>query len=205
MNDTALLNQVADSIKNEIRVAIPAEIISFDSQNLTVNVKIMIQGMRIAENGQLIQLETGERVTVENYALPPFQNIPIALMWWNNFGITMPILAGMQGTLLVCDRNISLFKKNQNSSAAASLRRFDLNDAIFLPFLPKKSSISDYSADSIDVRYGSTKLKVSATGVDITGNLIVSGEATIGGIPFSTHIHPYLNGSTPSDTGAPTI
>lgn len=211
MNDTAVLNQFADSLKNEIRVAIPAEIISFDSVNLTVDIKILIQGIRIIKNGKLIQLETAERVTVENYELAPLQKIPIALMWGGNFGITVPILAGLQGTLLVCDRNISLFKQNQNSSPVASLRRFDLNDAIFLPFLPKKAAISDYSLNSIDVRYEDTKLKVLATGVEITGNLIVSGdviidgEATISEIPFTTHIHPYINVATPSQTGTPEV
>ncbi|HOA80292.1 MAG TPA: Gp138 family membrane-puncturing spike protein [Defluviitaleaceae bacterium] len=211
MNDTATFNQFADSLKNEIRVAIPAEIINFDPNNLTVNVKILIQGIRIKKNGKLIQLETGERVTVENYELAPLQKVPIALMWWQNFGITLPILPGMQGTLLVCDRNISLFKQSQTSSPVASLRRFDLNDAVFLPFLPKKASVSDYSSDSIDIRYATTKLKVSASGVDITGNLNVSGDTKIGGeaivsnIPFTQHIHPYLNGTTPSQTGTPEV
>lgn len=203
MNITALLRRFANYVTADIRTHVPAQVISFDPNNLTVDVQVAIQGVRISKTGTLIQLDTGERVLAENYNLAPILKVPISILWQRNKGITLPINAGDYGTLLVCDRDISAFKKSQSIAAQASLRKFDLNDSIFLPFLPAKASISDYSASSIDVRYGATKIKVSATGVDITGNLTVSGNATIGGIPFGSHKHSYLNGSAPSTTGGP--
>lgn len=210
MNITALLHRFANYFSSNIRTCIPAQVISFDASNLTVNVQVAIQGIRVSKTGTRRQLETGEIVFAEDYDLSPILSVPVSMMWWNNYGITLPIAAGNLGTLIVCDRDISVFKKLQKVSPQPSLRKFDLNDSIFLPFLPKKASISEYSSNSIDVRFGSTKLKVSASGVDITGNLTVSGTstltggATINGTPFASHKHPYLNGSTPSTTGTPT-
>ena len=213
MNANELLARFADSFRSQLRTCLPAEVISFDSNNLTVDVQPLIQGVRVSKNGTIRQLETGERVLAENYKLAPLVRVPISSLWFGDGGITMPISAGMQGLLLVCDRDIQSFKKSQNLSSTASLRTHDLNDSFFLPFLPKKASISDYSSDSIDIRFGTSKLKVSeteitslvgateiktsATGVEITGQLIVNG------INFNAHIHPYINVTTPSTTGAP--
>ena len=204
MNITGLLQRFANYTLSSVRTNIPAKVISFDATNLTVNVQVLIQGKRISKNGALQQMETGELVLAENYTLSPILNVPISMICQQGFGVKIPIKAGAIGTLIVCDRDISQFKKSQALSPQASLRKFDLNDSIFLPFLLTKGSIADYSDDAVEVFYGATKLKVKESGVEITGDLTISGEATIGGIPFNTHKHSYLNGSTPSTTGTPT-
>jgi hypothetical protein len=203
MNLTGLLQRFANFTLSSVRTNIPAKVISFDATNLTVNVQVLIQGKRISKDGTLQQMETGELVLAENFTLLPILNVPISIICQAGFGIKIPIRAGAIGTLIVCDRDISQFKKSQSLSPQASLRKFDLNDSIFLPFLLTKGSIADYGNDAVEVFYGATKLKVKESGVEITGDLTISGDATIGGIPFSTHIHPYLNGTTPSQTGTP--
>lgn len=222
MNLTALFQQFANTFKNEIRTAVPAQIIAFDSNNLTVDVFPLIKGIRIAavsQNGRKIKLETGEMVVAEDYDLPAIVKVPVAMMWWENYGITMPINPGAQGLLIVCDRDIRKFKDSQVLSAQASLRRFDLNDSNFLPFLPKKASISDYNSSAIELRYADIKLAVSGDGVTVTGDLQVNGDiiannitgntsivapqVVVNGLDFAAHKHSYLNGSTPSETGTP--
>lgn len=37
----------------------------------------------------------------------------------------------------------------------------------------------------------------------LTGDLNITGDLVVNGIDFLTHIHPYLNGTTPSFTGPP--
>jgi len=100
---------------------------------------------------------------------------------------------------------IERYKKDNDKFYRAIERQFDLNDSIFLPFLLTKGSIADYGDDAVEVFCGDTKLKIKESGVEITGDLTISGEATIGGIPFSTHIHPYLNVAVPSTTGTPEV
>lgn len=213
MNITGLLKRFANYTLSSIRTCVPAKVISFDAENLTVNVQVLIQGKKISAKGNLQQMETGELVLAEDYTLSPILNVPISMICQSNFGIKIPIKAGAIGTLIVCDRDISQFKKSQTISPQASLRKFDLNDSYFLPFLLGSGSIADYGDDSVEIFFGETKLKVKETGVEITGDLLVSGQikskdliadtATIGDIPFTTHVHPYLNGSTPSTTGTP--
>lgn len=210
MNIAGLLQRFANYTLSSVRTNIPAKVITFDPTNLTVNVQVLIQGKRVSDKGVLQQMETGELVLTENYTLSPILNVPISMICQQNFGVKVPIKAGTIGTLIVCDRDISQFKKSQSLSPQASLRKFDLNDSIFLPFLLTKGSIDDYGDDAVEVFFGATKLKVKASGVEITGNLLVTGEITTGeittgGVPFATHIHPYLNGVTPSTTGTPQI
>lgn len=205
MNLTGLLQRFSNYAFSSIRTSIPAKVITFDPENLTVNVQILIKGKRVSKNGTLQQLETGELVVAEDYELAPILQVPVSMICQANFGVKIPIKPGAIGTLIVCDRDISQFKKSQQISSQASLRKFDLNDSYFLPFLLMKGSISDYGDDSVEVFFGDTKLKVKESGVEITGNLTVSGEVTVGEIPFNTHIHPYLNVSTPSQTGTPEV
>ena len=215
MNLTGLLQRFANFTLSSVRTNIPARVIAFNATDLTVNVQVLIQGKRISKNGTLQQLETGELVLAENYTLSPILNVPVSMICQTGFGVKIPIRVGAIGTLIVCDRDISQFKKSQTLSPQASLRRFDLNDSYFLPFLLTKGSIDDYGDDSVEVFFGDTKLKVKASGVEITGDLLVSGQikstdlvtdtATIGEIPFATHIHPYLNVVEPSTTGIPEV
>ncbi len=205
MNMTGLLQRFANYILSSVRTNIPAKIISFDATNLTVSVQVLIQGKRISDKGTLQQMETGELVLAENYTLSPILNVPVSMICQAGFGVKIPIIPGAIGTLIVCDRDISQFKKSQSLSPQASLRKFDLNDSIFLPFLLTKGSIADYGNDAVEIFYGATKLKVKESGVEITGDLIISGDATIGGVPFSTHKHPYINVTTPSQTGTPIV
>ena len=197
MNTNALFSQLSASILKDVRTCLPAQVISFDPNDLTVNVQPLIQGVRVSKDGTATQLGTGETVKIEDYDLPPIVKVPLSMLWNVDKGITLPISAGMQGILLVCDRDIRLFKNSQALSRQASLRMFNMNDSFFLPSLPKKAEISDYSADSVEIRNGATKLSVKSSGVEITGGLIVDG------IDFGTHVHPYTDDGTPMQTGEP--
>lgn len=210
MNMTGAFRHLANVLKSEIRTCVPAQIESFDSTNLTVNARPLIDGIRTVQNGRNLKLETGEAVKVEDYTLPSLLNVPVSILWFGEGGITVPIVPGAQGLLLVCDRDIRRFKDTQEQSPQASLRRFDMNDSIFLPFLPKRSELTTYNNDAVEVCHGATKLAVAADGISITGNVTIdgtlttTGEATINNIPFTTHTHMYSPGpGTPTDTGAP--
>ena len=208
---TGLLRQFANTFKNEIRTCIPAEVESFNPEKLTVNVKPLIQGIKIG-TGRELQLDTGEEVVVEDYTLPSIVSVPVSMLWFGNGGITMPINPGAQGLLMVCDRDIRLFKESRVESPQASLRRFNMNDSSFLPFLPKPMELTNYNNEAVEVRYDETLLQVDSNGVNITGNVNITGtlttteEATIKGIDFTTHTHQYVPGTgTPTDTNPPTL
>lgn len=209
MNNTELLRHFANNLKNEIRTCIPAEVESFDPVKGTVNVKPLIQGIKIGSTRQ-VKLETGEVVVVDDYSIPSILNVPVQMIFFGNGKITFPIKQGLQGILSICDRDIRLFKESQIESVQGSLRRFNMNDAVFLPYLPKRAELTGYNNDAIEIKYDENLIQVNSEGinlignVNITGNLIVSGEATISEIPFTTHTHQYVPGTgTPTPTDPP--
>ena len=190
-----LLKFFEHNLKKNLRTCLPVEVQSFDSATMTVNVKPLIQGIRAAEGGREIKTETGEKILVEDYQLPSILDLPICLLWQGSIGITIPIIAGMQGMAIVCDRDIRLWKSSRVLSRQASLRKSNINDSFFLPFLPQ--AIENYSNEAVEIRNGETKLSVGNGGVNITGNLIVNG------IDFLTHSHLYNDNGTPTQTGEP--
>lgn len=209
MNNSELLRHFANNLKNEIRTCMPAEVESFDPVKLTVNVKPLIQGIKVGNTRQ-VKLETGEMVVVDDYSIPSILNVPVQIISFGNGRITFPIKKGLQGILSICDRDIRLFKESQAESAQGSLRRFNMNDAVFLPYLPKRAELTDYNNEAIEIKYGAKLIQVNSEGinmtgnVNITGNLIVSGEATISEIPFTAHTHQYSPGpGTPIPTDPP--
>lgn len=209
MNDTQLLKKLAERIKSEIRTCIPAVVENFDSTKLTVDVKPLIRGIRIGTSRKL-KLETGEIVLVDDYSMPSVINVPVQILWFGNGGITFPIKKGLIGTLKVCDRDIRLFKENQAESNQASLRKLNINDAVFEPFLPKRAELTNYNNNAIELKFDNKLIQINEAGinmvgdVNITGNLNVTGEATIGDIAFTTHVHEYIPGTgTPTNTNPP--
>lgn len=210
MNITGLFRQFANTFKNEIRTCIPAQVESFDPEKLTVNVKPLIKGIKIGSERE-VQIDTGEELIVDDYSLPSIVSVPVSMLWFGNGGITMPINPGAQGLLMVCDRDIRLFKQNRTESAQASLRRFNMNDSSFLPFLPKPVELTNYNNEAVEVRYDETLLQVDGSGVNITGNvnitgtLTTTGDAEIAGVDFITHTHTYSPGPLPpAETAPPT-
>ena len=208
MNLTSILKQITGTIKNEIRTCIPAEIESFNPQNLTVDVKLLIKGIKIGSNRK-IKLETGELVVVDDYTMPSVVDVPISIAWFGNGGITFPIKKGLQGILLVCDRDIRFFKKDQKESIQGSLRKFNVSDSIFIPFLPKRASLSNYNNDAVEIKFDNNIVQVNSTGINITGNVnitgdvVISGQASIAGKDFITHTHTYNPGPLPPTQTSP--
>lgn len=227
MNITQLLKHFSNDMLSKIRTCIPAEVESFDPENGTVNVKPLIQGIRIGSSRK-VKLNTGEVVVVDDHSMPSILNVPVQMIVFDNGRITFPIKKGLQGTLSICDRDIRNFKESQTESVQGSLRKFNMNDAIFEPFLPKKAQLAGYNNDAIELKFNSTLMKIDDSGVEvtgavkvtggvdiagevditgnvnITGHLITTGEATINAIPFTAHTHQYAPGAgTPIPTDPP--
>jgi hypothetical protein len=188
-------------LKKNLRTCLPVQVESFDPATMTVNVKPLIQGIRVATGGREIQTETGESALVEDYQLPSILDLPVCLFWQGNIGITIPITAGMQGLAIVADRDIRIWKTSRVSSRQASLRKFNINDSFFLPFLPQ--AIENYNNEAVEVRNGETKLSVGVDGINITGNVNITGNLVVGEVDFLTHTHLYNDNGTPTQTGEP--
>lgn len=202
-----LTNAVQKELEKElskVRTAIPVQVTAVDLAKQTVTVQPIIMGKRYNKNSKIQDKDRmGNTVLMEDYQLPAITNVPILCFRAGAFMITLPITVGDQGILLVCDRDISNLKaKGGAKQPQASLRRFNLSDGIYLPFLPNaQNKAADYSTSAMVVTDGATKMTFDASGtIKVTG-----GDVTVDNISVKNHTHPISVPSTPysGDTGAP--
>lgn len=184
-------------MKTEIHTCMPGVVVAVNGDR--VDVQPLIKSVDIGTTRK-IRTETGEYVTIDDNDYPVVMDCPLQMLVTSKARITIPIEVGDQGLLLVSERDIRNWKE-QKGNTQASTRKFNRNDAFFLPFI--NASISNYDATCIDIEYQSTKLKVKSTGVEITGNVKITGtlettgDATIAGKSFEHHTHLYTPGTLP--------
>jgi Phage protein Gp138 N-terminal domain len=218
-NLSSVLKQFEYELKKKIHTCIPCKVVAIE--NARVDVQPVFKDTKIGL-GREILLETGEYVKVEDYEYAIIQNCPIVALINSNCRITLPISVGDEGLLLISERDINNWKDGI-SDTLDSLRKFNINDGFFIPFI--NQTITNYTTDAIEINYKGKKIKISDSLIEITGDtkitgkldvigntkitgnfettgtLKVSGDATIGGISFLTHTHNVIAIGSP--TGAP--
>jgi hypothetical protein len=195
------------NLRLNIRTCIPCKVVNNNNIiNGRIDVQPILKGKKIG-NGELTKLETGEYAQTIDYELPYILDCPVCTLINSIARITLPISVGDQGLLIISDRDISNWKNNNNNNLA-SIRKFDINDGFFLPFI--NQNISNYSTNSLVINYNGNIIEITDSNITLTGNVIINGtlnvskETTIKNIAYSTHTHPYIN-TPPSNTGAPNL
>ncbi len=118
---------------------------------------------------------------------PLLTGVPAVLPYGKNIGI--PIKSGDDVLLLCLENELESWLEDADPEGEM---RFDLADAVFIPGLQKtdKGLMKKANTDkAVIIKNGSTVLEVKSTGVEVTGNLKVSGTLTAGGINMNTHKH----------------
>lgn len=173
-----------------IWTAFPAIVESVDLARMVCSVQPAIQGTIEDENGN---------TTMVN--LPTLINVPIVFPGANGFTITFPLAAGDEVLIVIASRCIDAWWQLGGVQVPMEARMHDLSDGYAIPG-PKSQPnvISGISSTGLQVRNdaGTTYIEIAANGkiklvspagVEITGNLLVSGEVTAGTIPLKTHKH----------------
>ena len=199
---TAQWKEILKQALTDLRVAIPAVVTDFDPVKQVVGVEVAIREIVRTPNGP------------QNVTIAPIYNVPVIYPSAGGFSLTLPLQAGDEGWLVFCDMCIDLWWMRGGIQNQFERRRHDLSDCGFFPGGKNQQKIiSGYSGDTAQLRSddGSTFVEiaqggivnvVAPGGVNITGNLVVSGEVTGNGIPLSTHVHGGVF-SGGSDTGPP--
>ena len=187
--ETAQFKLLVKQALANARTASPAFLSEdMDATTQTVTVQIAIQ--------ERMRLPTGQAW----WDIPPIVNVPIVLPRGGGFSITLPLKKGDEGMLVFCDTCFDLWWHNGQAGAplaqnAAMLgltapsgsqrqlevRRHHVHDCGFFPGMWSQPNVlSDYSTDSLQIRSdsGALVLELSATGVNIEGNLSVSSGAS---------------------------
>ena len=186
MNDYngEIIKRTMRKVYETMRVAMPAQIESYDALNSVATVKISIPHVRDDE---------------EVFDVPIISAVPVL---WQRAGlasITFPLQRGDWGLVVHCDGDIGKWALDMDASQPQSRRRHAWTDAVFLP---QVHGLQPSSLIGLELKYGTNTVTLSEAGVTvtsqnialvgnttITGNLNVTGTTTMAGMPFATHKH----------------
>ena len=191
------------NLKKEVKVCLPAIVVSFDRAKGRAEVK------------PAITLTTTAGEQVERSAI----SVPVHYPGGGGFLLSFPLKQGDTGWLLCSDEDISFFVQTGKVSAPGVFRRHDLADSFFIPDslvtgLNKPAfATDDSSAAVLQSTDGNTKISMAAgkiilkaSAIEIQGDTSATGSITAGGdiesngeitgtevkagtIALTTHIH----------------
>lgn len=170
--------------------ALPGIITAINFDDNTCSVQPVIQGSVEDENGN---------VTFVN--LPVLIHVPIVFPRAGGFVLTFPMAIGDEVLVVFSSRSIDSWWQSGGIQKPVESRMHDLSDGFAIPgasSVPK--AIAGISATDAQLRNesGDTFLSITAdgkikmtapAGVEIEGDLTVTGEVTAGIIPLTTHVH----------------
>lgn len=137
--------------------SLPCEVVSFDSEAVTVEVRPLIRIPVRAPDGNIEMLE-----------IKILQDVPVMFPCAGGFTITHPINIGDECLVSFSSRNIDLWWQSGGIQNPFDTRHHDLSDG-FAFFRPQSQAnkISDISTDSLEIRSddNATKIQITKDGV----------------------------------------
>lgn len=210
-----------DKLSREMRMCMPAQVISFDAEKQTVTVQPLIRE-------KIINRQNGQTGFV---ALPQLVDVPVCFPQGGNFVLTMPITAGDEVLLVFSDTNIDSWHASGGIQNWNDRRRHDLSDAIAVVGINSlPNTIPDISSVGTELRTKVGLMKISVEEamirlvageyeIDITpagivvngsmgaglsldglGNVFITGTLHINGALYTAHQHTGVQNG-PSATG----
>ena len=173
---------------NNVRVAMPGIIQSFDATEQTVTVQCAIRE-KINMDGNLSWQE-----------IPLLLDVPIIFPRAGNYILTMPIQAGDECLVVFGDSCMDAWWQSGGVQNQIDCRRHDLSDGYAIVGLySQPRRITNYSTNTAQLRNlsGSAYVELSGNNVNIVGgnvtisatNVTIGGNTTIDGRVFMSHKH----------------
>lgn len=179
-----VLREVFGSFMDDIHVAMPCRVESYDAVKQCVNLQPVIQ--------QAYLDEEGERIAAR---LPVLVNVPVQFPGGGKFRITFPIAAGDEGMAIFSESSLDVWLKEGGEVDPLDDRRFHLSDAVFLPGIRSfKNALAEAPTDRMTLGVdGGLQLHISESGINIGSNEgaelapIALGDSVTGYLGTSLH------------------
>ena len=173
---------------NNLRVAMPGIIQSFDATEQTVTVQCAIRE-KINMDGDLSWQE-----------IPLLLDVPIIFPRAGNYILTMPIQAGDECLVVFGDSCMDAWWQSGGVQNQIDCRRHDLSDGYAIVGLySQPRRINNYSTSTAQLRNlsGDAYVELSGSNINIVGNSVtisannvtIGGSTTIDGRSFMGHTH----------------
>lgn len=184
---------------------LPARVVSYDRASNIAQVQPLI--CLITTAGQQIPRA-------------PIAAVPVLAIGGGGYMMNFPLVKGNTGWIHASDRDISLYLQSGDVQPPNTLRMHSFEDGLFVPDVMATYSIDGTDADAMVIQsltgsekivIGPGRIHLKAATIEIEGDtIIINGQtvtmtaatttmngpvgmpdgATIGGIPFGTHVHP---------------
>lgn len=159
---------MAEKWSNDLRVAIPGIVDSFDPNAQTVTVQPAIKERVIADqNG-----------TIQTVNLPLLLDVPVVIPRAGGVVLTLPIQKGDECLVIFADSCIDAWWSQGGVQVQAEKRRHDLSDGFaIMGAWSQPRKISGYSTTSAQLRTedGSQCIDISLSGIDLRGTIKKNG------------------------------
>lgn len=165
-----------EDFANNLRVAVPGIVESFDAATQTATVQVAIRE-RIANSD----------LTVHWVQIPLLLDVPIVIPRAGGYALTLPVKKGDECLIVFADMCIDAWYESGGIQNQIEKRRHDLSDAFAIlgPWSqPRK--LPNYATDAAQLRTedGSAYISLRSSGIDI-----VAPSVRINGIDFNAHTH----------------
>ena len=166
-DDNSTLGLVKQKL-DQFRVAFIGQVVKFDSDKQTVDVKPVVTEPTYKPDG-----------SVENMAWPQINNIPLCNIGFDTWFVTMPVAVGSNVLVVCSDLGIEQWFKRGQSMNNTNEARHSLNNAIAIAGVnPSTKSISNFFMGGPEIRdkTGNISLQISSNGFDlkIGSNTLIS-------------------------------
>lgn len=188
-----------DNYDFDLRCASPGIIVSFDANTQTAEIQLTV-----TERIKIDGVESVEKV-------PILPDVPIIIPQIKGYSLTFPIEPGDECLVIFSDTCFDAWFQSGGIQNQMSLRRHDLSDGFAIVGVKSQPNvIPNYSTSSVQLRnnvgtnffelsassarmvFGSSEIKLSSSGVDITGpniNINADGNTVIEERNFLEHEH----------------
>ena len=140
---------------------------------------------------------------------PLISAVPVSFIFGGDFSIQVPIKEGDDCIVLFCDGDLDNWVEGKGYVPAFSQDKHGLNGAVALVGLTNlNTKINDYVTDGVRIKYKGSIIDLKDSGIEITGNLKVSGTIETQDVKTSTvaslntHVHGGVTSGS-STTGTP--
>lgn len=214
--DTFAANNAA--LSNDLRVALPGIIQSFNPETVTCEVAPAIKGAKTNRDGSASPVD-----------YPLLVDVPVVFPRGGGCTLTFPLAKGDECLVIFADRAMDFWWQNGGIQEPVDARQHSLSDAFVLPGPQSQAKkISGISTSAVQLRSDdgaafvelnpashaitlntSGRLTATASAIDLTGEVTISGNVTVsgdvkaGGISLMSHRHGGVQ-SGGSTTGTPT-
>lgn len=178
------VERVVNSKINEIHTTTIGIIQSFNAETQMAIIQPAIKRIITTENRNSIIY------SYENY--PLLVNVPVIFPGGGDWFMTFPISGGDECLIFSMERSIGNWKEDGGLQEPSSYRRkLSFKDAIAMVGLNSKaSSLPNFNASEPELRNrdGDVKLTMGASGVTLTGDLVVTGSIDVAGGNFTVEV-----------------